>query len=523
MPEWQRTELPESEILIVIDISSSEDTLARQVVASVAGGAPGHSLRSQHLRFVRTIALSIGIQGPVAGVIVGPAVLASIVGGAGALAYLLGFIAMAFVAYAFIIFSRSFNSASSVYAFNGSALGPTYGFISAWVLLLVYISFAGAVYASTADISQTLLASFDIHLWWVWLALAGFALTMVFAYLSVGFSSIVIFACEGIAVLLLLVVGVVVLARGGYNHHTFSDAPFTMHGATFAILGLGVVNAFGAFSGFEGAATLGEESTRSTKTIPAAIAWSLVGSAAVYIFFTWIADNAYPSPRALALAPTPFVQLATIYIGASLGKAVNFAGVISAFGAQLACINAANRLLFALGREVGGGGKRARGFLTKVDRRFASPVGALTITGGASLAALLLFSREPTAIRALTLVVEFGAYLIIVAYLLTVVAAATWVWRNDRRVVPLGVLCVGIAVLSYVVYDTFHPFPPAPFNWIVAAAAGSIMLGAVIAVIPSVRIRLHGSDLLRATRRVEVVTTTEASGESRWLPTWERE
>jgi amino acid transporter len=163
-------------------VTAPGEPIARRVEAAVGSGNPGHALRSGELRFVRTIAVSVGIQGPVAGVIVGPAVLAGLVGGSGALAYLLGLVGMGFVAYAFVVFSRSFNSAGSVYAFNGAALGPAYGFVSAWILLLVYVSFAGGVYASTADIAQTLFASFGVHLWWVWYALAGFALTMVFAW-----------------------------------------------------------------------------------------------------------------------------------------------------------------------------------------------------------------------------------------------------------------------------------------------------------------------------------------------------
>jgi amino acid transporter len=326
-------------------LSEPLNLLDEQVQRSVAGGPVERSLRPGQLRFARTIALSVGIQGPVAGVIVGPAVLAGIVGGSGALAYLLGLVAMGFVAYAFVIFSRSFNSAGSIYAFNGAALGPAYGFLSAWILLLVYVSFAGGVYTSTADIAQSLFASFGVHAWWVWFALAGFTLTMILAYFSIGFSSVVILACEGIAVLLLAVVGVVVLTKGGGGHHSaISAAPFEWHGITVGVLGLGVVNAFGAFSGFEGAATLGEESHRPARAIPAAITGSLVGAALIYIGFTWIADNAYPNAAALAAAPAPFVHLATIDIGSSMGKAVNAAGVISAFGAQLACINAANRL-----------------------------------------------------------------------------------------------------------------------------------------------------------------------------------
>lgn len=470
--------------------------------AQGAGSLAGVSLGQPRLRFVRTVALSVGIQGPTAGVIVGPAVLAGIVGGSGALAYALGLVAMGFVAYAFVLFSRSFNTAGSVYAYNGSALGPSYGFVSAWTLLLVYLSFAAGVYASTADIAQSLLAAWGVHGWWVWFALAGFALTMVFAYLSIGLSSAVIFACEGLAVALLAVVGAVVIFSGGSPHHsTISAAPFQLHGVTFSVLGLGVVSAFSAFSGFEGAATLGEEARRPTRTIPAAVAWSLIGSATVYIVFTWIADNAYATPAALAAAPAPFVHLATIHLGAAMGDVVNAAGVISAFGAQLACVNAANRILFALGRDLTSPASRSHRWLTHTDGRHGSPTGALAVTGTVTVAALLAFSFESTAVRALTIIVEFGAYLIIVAYLLTVVAAIAWVWQRDRRPLPLVILTVGVGVLGYVLYDTFVPFPPAPFDWIIAAAAASLAAGVGMAAAPSVRRRLYASPLLQATRR----------------------
>ena len=45
---------------------------------------------------------------------------------------------------------------------------------------------------------------------------------------------------------------------------------------------------------------------------------------------------------ALAADPAPFVHLANAYVGSTMGTLVNAAGVISAFGAQLACVVAAN-------------------------------------------------------------------------------------------------------------------------------------------------------------------------------------
>lgn len=469
--------------------------LAVLVDEATGAAAPGRSLRRGSLHFLRTAALPIGIQGPTAGVIIGPAIIAGIVGEPGALAQVLALVAMGFVAYAFVVFTRSFNTAGSVYAFNGAALGPGYGFVSAWLLLLVYTSFAAGVYAATADIGQALLASLGAHPGWLWLGLAGAALALALAYTSIGFSSLVILACEGASIALITAVGIAALAAGGYHHHGVTTAPFSPHGVSLAVLALGVTAAFGQFSGFESAATLGEEARRSTRTIPAAIAWSLVGAAAIYIFFTWIVYSSYPGPAAVAASPAPLVHVARTYLGSGAAIAVNAAGVISAFGAQLACLNAASRLLFALGRETSG----PSSVLTRTWRHYGSPVGALTIAGAVSVAALLALGFGRTATRAATLIIQYGAYLILAAYLMTVAAALAWTWRTRRRPLPLAILAAGTAVLGYVVYRTFAPFPAAPFGWVVLAAAASAAAGAMILLVPGLLPRLHRSRLLAVT------------------------
>jgi amino acid transporter len=469
--------------------------LAQRVDQATAGASTGRPLRRGSLRFLRTAALPVGIQGPTAGVIIGPAIIAGIVGEPGALAQVLALAAMGFVAYAFVVFARAFNTAGSVYAFNGTALGPGYGFVSAWLLLLVYASFAAGVYASTADIAQTLLASLGLHAGWAWLGLAGAAAALALAFTSIGFSSLVILACEGASVALITAVAVAVLAAGGYDHHGLTAAPFSPHGVPLTVLALGVTAVFGQFSGFESAATLGEEAHRSTRTIPAAITWSLIGAAAIYIFFTWIVYSAYPSPAAVAADPAPLVHVAGAYLGSPVGIAVNAAGLVSAFGAQLACLNAAARLLYALGREADGPGR----FLTRTWARHGSPAGALAVAGAASIAGLAAFSAEPTATRAATLIIQYGAYLILAAYLLTVIAALAWTWRTRRRPAPLAVLTAGVVVLGYVLYRTFVPFPAAPFGWVVLAAAASAALGAGLLLIPGLPARLRSSPLLAVT------------------------
>ena len=73
------------------------------------------------------IAESLGTQAPTATIALAPALLAGVSGGGTALVELVAVVAMGFVAYAFVVFTRGFNSAGSVYGFTGAVAGPMFG------------------------------------------------------------------------------------------------------------------------------------------------------------------------------------------------------------------------------------------------------------------------------------------------------------------------------------------------------------------------------------------------------------
>jgi len=310
-------------------------------------------LRAGRLRFFRTIAESVGVQGPTAGVVIAPAVLASISGGGTALVELVAAVAMGFVAYAFVIFTRGFNSAGSVYGFTGAVAGPVFGFVSAWALMLVYASFAGGLYAVTADEAQPAFGTVGLHLSWQAYAIIAFVLVMALAYLDIKISATVILALEGVSMLLVVTACSIVLAKGGFHGHAFSSAPFRPGGVSLPVLGLGIVLSFSTFSGFEAAATLGEESRQPRRLIPPAIMASLAVVAVFTIGVTAVVTNAYPSTTQLSAAAVPLVTVTDTFVASWMGDLVNFGAVVSAFGASLACAVGASRILFALGRDTG--------------------------------------------------------------------------------------------------------------------------------------------------------------------------
>ena len=305
------------------------------------------------LRFFRTVAESVGVQGPTAAVVIVAALLASVSGGGTALVQLVAAVAMGFVAYAFVIFTRGFNSAGSVYGFTGAVAGPVFGFISAWTLMLVYTSFAGGIFTATADEAQPAFGALGLHLSWQVYAIVAFVLVMALAYLDIKICATVILALEGVSMALVVTACSIVLAKGGFHGHAFSSAPFRPGGVPLAVLGLGIVLSFSTFSGFEAASTMGEESRQPRRVIPLAIVASLAAVAIFTIGVTAVVTDAYPSIGQLSTATVPLVTVTDKFVAGWMGTLVNFGAVISAFGAALACAVGASRILFALGRDAG--------------------------------------------------------------------------------------------------------------------------------------------------------------------------
>ena len=186
-----------------------------------------------------------------------------------------------------------------MFAFNGRALGAAYGFLSAWLLLGVYIAYSASIYASNANFLEALVGTRATIAWPVF-AFAFWALALVLAYRRISVSTLLIFVLEGVAIVLVAIVAIAVLAKGGDGGHGISATPFTLGDVPLATIGLGVIFAFTGFSGFEVAATLGEETRRPRRVIPTSMLAALLVSGGIYVIVSWVETIAYPSASALA-------------------------------------------------------------------------------------------------------------------------------------------------------------------------------------------------------------------------------
>lgn len=432
------------------------------------------------LSFAEAIALSIGIMAPTAAMALNGSLAAATTGSAVPLAFLLATVAVALASFSFIQFSRYFSHSGSVYAFNGVALGPRVGFFSGWALMGTYMAFTCASMAEVGDFAQAFLAGLNINVSWLPLALIAGVIIWFFAYSEIALSTRLTLALEGVSVLLIAILTVIILVKGGASGH-LSAQPFVPGNQPLSNVGLAAVFGFLSFAGFEGAATLGEETRNPRRNIPLAILTAVVGTGLFYVAVTYAQTEGFgitaKGIQNFAGSTAPLGDLGKMYVGNAMSDVINFGATISAFASALGTTNAAARIMFSMGRD---------GFvserLSTTSRRTNSPFIAVAVVMIFAFVVDLLWSLAP-GINGASLfgyLGTIGVFLILVVYILTnigairfFVARHIWTWQ---------VIVPGLAtlILAYTLYSNLYPVPAPPGNLLPYVALVWLVIGIII-------------------------------------------
>ncbi len=422
-------------------------------------------------------ALSIAIMAPTAAMALNGSLAASIAGTAVPLAFLGALVTIALVSYSFIEFSRTYAHAGSVYAFNGRGLGSRYGFLSGWALLLTYIAFTGASMAEVGLFFQTFLGFLNVHVPWIFPAFAAGAGLWYLSFRDVRLSARVTMVFEGISIILILILTAIILAHGGA--HGLSLKPFTVGKAGISAVGLASVFAFLSFAGFEGAATLGEETASPTRSIPRAIAMAVFLTGAFYLLVSYTQSEGFglsaKGVAAFAGSTAPLGTLAQTFVGSAMAAMIMFGATISAFSSALGTATAGSRILFAMGRDEFGPKT-----LGEAHSRYGSPHRALAVVMVVAFVLnLLLLAQSPA--NVFGWLGTLGVLSLLLVYLVTQIAAIrlfakTGRWRGWKFAIPV----LAILLLAYTLWSNVFPVPSAPYNYFPYVVLVWIAVGIVI-------------------------------------------
>jgi amino acid transporter len=468
-------------------LGTRRSAVATHVAEQQTGARP--RLRRE-LGFLGALMLSIGIMAPTGALSINGVPAAGLVGKGVPVAFILASLGILPVAYGFIRLSQHISHAGSVYAFCGITIGPRTGFVGGWSLAAIYTAFTAGEAALIGLFGSAFFAFHGITVHWYWVGLVVTPMLAILAYLEVKNVTRILLVAEGVSLLLVAILFVIIyskIATGTAPHHqTLTLAPFSLpHGISLSVLGFASVLGFLSFAGFEGTATLGEDSRSPRKIIPRVLFFLVLGLAVYFIFGMYTEVIGFGATaqgvKAFSGSTSALADLAALYVGKGLASAITIGAMLSICGAFLGTTVAASRVIFALSRD--GFGPQA---FSRVSRRFGTPYIAISFVMAATFAAVIAFAIEGTnGVNAFFYPGTLGTLLLLCMYILTEYGAINYFFVQRRirvRSVESIIPAVGIVIIGYVLYRNVWPVPAAPFNWIAYLTGFWIAVGAIIAL-----------------------------------------
>jgi amino acid transporter len=243
----------------------------------------------KRLSLPEAIGLSVSVICPTVTAAFNITLVVQAAGAAAPLAFAIGTVAMALVALSFMAFTHRVAHAGSAYAYISHTFGSRMGFIAGWALLLTYVGFATGQAALVGSFTAEALKGVSIDIGSSWIAIGGGAMGIAWwlAFRDMRLAGRLMLGLEAAAMagILVLCVSVLMQVRPGIHETAASFRPSADFGG-WSGLGFAMVFCILSFGGFEGAATLGEETHDPRRNIPIALLFTVIASG---LFFTFVA------------------------------------------------------------------------------------------------------------------------------------------------------------------------------------------------------------------------------------------
>ena len=430
-----------------------------------SGHEGGRGLRRNAVGLPGLIAQSLGVTAPEISAVVIAAVAASRVGGYVPAAFWVTGIGAIGLALIYGRFARYVPSAGGTYAIVRAGLGRDVGFFAGWTLLAVGIIFVPGLLIAAAFLLQNFFglvapdAGFFSHAWWGW-ALVLAAAVFVISWLGIQISARILLALTAIGVTMLLILDVIILAKGGAHGWAWGSlAPWNNHGTFgFGFFALGVGIAMTGFSGFETAVFLAEEAHTPRKEVPKAVLGAIALAVLFYIITTFSIVTGYGITDAAKHWPSDsggaVVGMAAQYAALWFGKVLLLLLAISSFASALGTANFTTRTAFAWGHD----GYLPKAF-ARTHPRFKSPHVAVSALMAVTVLVFVLGLAWQgrtinDAVTFFSWLLQVGATGILPVYALVGIAGFVHSRKHDGTIVDifvapvLAVIVVGVAEVT---------------------------------------------------------------------------
>jgi amino acid transporter len=380
-----------------------------------------------------------------------------------AVAFLIATIGVLLVALNVNQFARFSASPGSLYTYIADHMHPRWGVLAGWALLIAYVGTAAAVSAGVTNYANVILRDrFGVQAFPLLLTAGVMVIACYLAYRDVQISARLMLWLEAASVALISVIAIGIIVKHGWR---LDMGQLTLHGVTPEKLRLGLVLAIFSSVGFESATSLGSEARNPLISIPRAVKWSAI-LAGVFFFLCAYAEVLafHGQAQSLDKSPSPLHVLAQqIGLPPLVGTLTDLGAVLSFFSCFLACITAAARVLFLMGRH-----GALHSVLGEAHEENQTPHRAVLLASiAAFLPAAIMTLRGMNLFDIYGLIGTLATFGFVTAYIL-VAAAAPLFLRSQGRLTPqaIGISVLAVLAMCAALLGSLYPVPDAPYSYL---------------------------------------------------------
>lgn len=425
-----------------------------------------HGLKPDCLPYREVLAQSFAVIAPTTTPAANLALIYALAGNGTWLSFTLGMMGLVLVSININQFASRSASPGSLYSYIAKGLGPLSGVLCGWSLVLAYLLTGMATLCGFATFGEILLSHIGIHTSALTLLLLGIGTAWYMAYKDIQLSASLMLIIEAISAGLILILVLIIWAQ---HNFALDISQFRLEGATPSGIAMGLVLVVFGFSGFESAASLGDEAKRPLKTIPKAILSSVILTGLFFVFTAYIEVLGFQeSSISLANTEQPLTILANQAGVGLLGDLIALSALFSFFACVLGSINPAARIFFTMARHGVFHNSLGEAHTANKTPHIAVSISALItflVPATLSLFGLGLFQS----MGYLGTICTYGFLLV---YILVSVAAPIYLYRIHQlrpldilfSVLAVGFMMLPVAGMAGIPGSDLFPVPEYPYN-----------------------------------------------------------
>ena len=435
-----------------------------------------NKLRSHCLDFKELLAQNIALISPTMTAALIVPLMYGTTGSISWLSYAVGAVLVLFVALSLNQFAKRTTNSGSMYSYAMSGLGFGGGAMCGWCLMWAYLFIGLAGTTGFTVFASTLLKMMHINVPPVFLFAFCIGSCFYIAYKDIKVSTLVTLALEAFSITFILLLAFIVL---GHHHFALDTTQFNFKGTSMMTLGMGAVVAIFSLVGFESSTAFGEEAINPLKTIPRSVIWSLVITAAFFVFITYVeVQGTAGYTTTLDKIDAPLTVLAQMYGVSWLGPITSIGAMVSFFALASSCMNAGARVMYAMGRHSFFPENTSYAHSKHGTPHVALMVMAIVMFLVVTVSYFFLVQNGMAVLDEFNDAGTMGAFGFVGAYTCIVLAAPFFLKKRGELKAQHVVLCVVAMVLMLIpIIGSVYPLQPPPVEYFPIAFIAYLWFG----------------------------------------------